>query len=434
LNSDSTQKTIAKRVSQRGVGLHTGSETEITFCPAAADEGINFVRLDLPGRPIVPAAVDNVSLEDVVLQTAIGKGGIQIQTVEHVLAAIIGLGIDNVTIELTSDEPPVGDGSALPFVDTLTEAGLVDLGVPRRFIEVTRPICMLEDSVEMVAIPAPRLEVTFKIDYDHPAVGIRAASFAIDPETFRRRIAPARTFCFLRDVEEIRKKGLIRGGSLENAIVVGDDGIINADLRFRDEIVRHKVLDVLGDLALLGRPLKAHIIAVRSGHSYNVKFVRKILEEHAKNLPLADASLPIEADTIRKVLPHRFPFLLVDRIVELDQGNLRAVGIKNVTINEPFFQGHWPDQAVMPGVLQIEAMAQVGGVLLSSFPGNQGKLAYLVAIDRVKLRKAVVPGDQLRIETRITKMRGRSGRVESKASVDGQTVAEAEMMFTMQDG
>jgi UDP-3-O-[3-hydroxymyristoyl] N-acetylglucosamine deacetylase/3-hydroxyacyl-[acyl-carrier-protein] dehydratase len=433
LSNGSTQKTIAKRVSRRGIGLHTGSETEIAFCPAAADEGIRFVRLDLPGHPVVHASVDNVSLEDVVLQTAIGEQDVQIQTVEHVLAAIIGLGIDNVTIELTGNEPPVGDGSALPFVETITEAGLVDLGVPRRFIEITRPICMLEDSVEMVAIPAPRLEVTFKIDYDHPAVGIRAASFAIDPETFRERIAPARTFCFLRDVEEIRKKGLIRGGSLENAIVVGDDGIINQDLRFRDEIVRHKVLDVLGDLALLGRPLKAHIIAVRSGHSYNVKFVRKILKEQAAHPPFTDASLPLDADAIRRVLPHRFPFLLVDRIIELDRENRRAVGIKNVTINEPFFQGHWPDRAVMPGVLQIEAMAQVGAVLLSFSPESRGKLAYLVGIDKVKLRKAVVPGDQLRIESTVVKLRGRTGRAVNKITVDGNVVAEAEILFSLLD-
>jgi UDP-3-O-[3-hydroxymyristoyl] N-acetylglucosamine deacetylase/3-hydroxyacyl-[acyl-carrier-protein] dehydratase len=418
-----------------GVGLHTGKEAEITFCPAKADEGIKFVRLDLPDRPVVQASVDSVSLEDVVLQTAIGKGNAQIRTVEHVLAALVGLEIDNVTLELTSGEPPVGDGSALPFVETIRKAGIVDLGVPRRFIEVKRPICMLEDSVEMVAIPAPRLEVTFKIDYNHPAVGIRAASFAIDPDTFTNRIAAARTFCFQKDVEEIRKKGLIRGGSLENAIVVGDDGIVNQELRFQDEIVRHKVLDVLGDIALLGRPLKAHIIAVRSGHSYNVRFVRKILEEERAGLAVSELPMPIEADTIRRILPHRFPFLLVDRVVELDRENMRAVAIKNVTVNEPFFQGHWPERSVMPGVLQVEALAQVGGILLLSFPEHEGKLAYLAGIDGVKLRRAVVPGDQLRIEVEIQKVRGgRTGKLSGKIYVEDQVVAEALITFMLTDG
>jgi UDP-3-O-[3-hydroxymyristoyl] N-acetylglucosamine deacetylase/3-hydroxyacyl-[acyl-carrier-protein] dehydratase len=434
LRNGSTQKTIAKRVSLSGVGLHTGKETEISFCPAKADEGIRFVRLDLPDRPVVRASVDSVSLEDVVLQTAIGKGDAQIRTVEHVLAALVGLEIDNVTLELTSGEPPVGDGSARPFVETIQKAGIVDLGVPRRFIEVKRPICMVEDAVEMVAIPAPRLEVTFKIDYDHPAVGIRAASFAIDPETFSNRIAGARTFCFKKDVEEIRKKGFIRGGSLENAIVVGDEGITQ-ELRYRDEIVRHKVLDVLGDMALLGRPLKAHIIAVRSGHSYNVKFVKKILEEERAGLAVSELPLPIEADTIRRILPHRFPFLLVDRVVELDRENLRAVAIKNVTVNEPFFQGHWPEQSVMPGVLQIEALAQVGGILLLTFPEHRGKLAYLAGIDGVKLRKAVIPGDQLRIEVEIQKVRGgRTGKLAGKIYVEDQVVSEAFITFMLIDG
>jgi len=430
LKNDCSQKTIAKPCSMRGIGIHTGSETEVSFKPAGADEGIRFVRTDLPGKPEILATVDNVDLDQVVRQTVIRNGETQIRTVEHVLAALTGLGIDNVVIELDSCELPVGDGSALPYVDVLAEVGTVSLDTPRQYIEVKEPICMVEDSVEMVAIPASRLEVTFKIDYDHPAVGIRSASFAIDPETFRKEIAPARTFCFLKDVEDLRKKGLLRGGSLENAIVIGDEEILNEDLRYPDEIVRHKVLDTLGDLALLGKPLKAHVIGVRSGHFYNVKFVDKILEKTGHR-PSADHSLPMGVEAIRNSLPHRYPFLMVDRIVELDQKKLRGVGLKNVSVNEPFFQGHWPNRPVMPGVLLIESMAQVGGVLLDSFPQFRGRLAYLLSIDKVKLRRPVVPGDQLRIETQFEKIRGRTGKARSEVFVDGKLVAEAEMVYRL---
>jgi len=437
--NSSTQKTVNKPVSVSGIGIHTGTETTITFKPAKAGEGYKFVRTDLPGNPEIKVDVANVFLEDVVRQTALGKKGLQILTVEHALAALVGLGIDNCVIDVDSGEPPVGDGSALPFVNAILEAGIVDLGVPREFIEIKEPICMVEDDVEMVAIPAKRLEVTFKIDYDHPAVGIRAASFAIDPETFQNRIAPARTFCFLKDVESVRKKGLIKGGSLENAIVIGEDGIINDDLRFSDEIVRHKVLDVLGDLALLGRPLKAHIIAVRSGHAYNVRFIRKILESvgirgKTSVAPETSLKLPMEADEIRKYLPHRFPMLLVDRLIEVDPDGMRGVAIKNVTVNEPFFQGHWPQRAVMPGVLQIEAMAQVGGLLLLTNPKYTNKLAYLLSVDGAKLRKPVVPGDQLRIEVRLDKIRGPNAKINAQISVDGGIVAEAIILFRLIDG
>ncbi len=428
------QRTIKRSASLRGVGLHTGKETTVTFKPAKVNEGYVFVRTDLPERPRIPAVVNNVNLEDVVLQTALGDGHVQIQTVEHVLAALVGLGIDNVIIEVNSNEPPVGDGSAQPYVETLERAGVETLDEPRQYIEVTEPIWMLENGVEMAVLPCPRFEVTFKIDYDHPAVGIRSASFWITEEIFRKKIAPARTFCFVEDVEKIREAGLIKGGSLENAIVIGEEGILNQEgLRYKDEICRHKILDVLGDFALLGKPLKAHLIAVRSGHASNVRFVRKILETCRKRDEGAEPKTPIAVETVRKLLPHRFPFLMVDRVIDLDQDGMKAVGIKNVSINEPFFQGHFPELKVMPGVLILEALAQVGGILLGTVPQYRGKYAYLTGLDKVKIRRQVVPGDQLRLETRVVKLKKRAVKVEARAYVEDNLVCEAEETFFFGD-
>lgn len=428
------QRTVKRSATFEGIGLHTGKKTSVTFKPAQPNEGYIFVRTDLPGCPRIPARVDNVNLEDVVLQTALGDGEVQIQTVEHVLAAMVGLGIDNVIIEVNSNEPPVGDGSAKPYVDTLLEAGIETQNEPRRYIEITEPIWMLEDRVELAALPSPRLEVTFKIDYDHPAVGIRSASFLITEEIFKNKIAPARTFCFLRDVEKIREAGLIRGGSLENAIVVGDEGILNPDgMRYDDEICRHKILDVLGDFALLGMPLKAHIIAVRSGHVYNVKFARKILEACRRRDSALPHSVPMMIEMIQRILPHRFPFLMVDRIIHLDHHEMTAVGIKNVSVNEPFFQGHWPQLKVMPGVLILEALAQVGGVMLLSKEENQNKYVFLAGLDAVKFRRPVVPGDQLRLEVRMSKLRKRVGKMEARAWVEDSIACEAAVTFSISE-
>ncbi len=430
------QRTVRRSASLQGIGLHTGKETTVTFQPAGANEGYVFVRTDLPGRPRIPAVVENVNLEDVVLQTALGDGQVQIQTVEHVLAALVGLGIDNVVIEVSSSEPPVGDGSAQPYVETLEKAGVKTLNEPRQYVEITEPIWMLENGVEMAVLPCPRLEVTFKIDYDHPAVGIRSASFWITEDIFKAKIAPARTFCFKRDVEKIREAGLIKGGSLENAIVIGDEdeGILNEQgLRYKDEICRHKILDVLGDFALLGKPLKAHLIAVRSGHATNVRFVRKILAEWRKGAQAPADTTPTSIETIQKLLPHRFPFLMVDRMVELDRETMVAVGIKNVSINEPFFQGHFPGLKVMPGVLILEALAQVGGILLGTVQQYRGKYAYLTGLDKVKIRRQVVPGDQLRLETKVVKLKKRAVKVEARAYVEDSLVCEAEETFFFSD-
>jgi UDP-3-O-[3-hydroxymyristoyl] N-acetylglucosamine deacetylase/3-hydroxyacyl-[acyl-carrier-protein] dehydratase len=317
----------------------------------------------------------------------------------------------------------------------IREAGIVTLDRPRSYLEIDQPIWLFENGLELAVIPSHRFEITYKIDYDHPAVGIRSTSFWITEEIFTEKIAPARTFGFLKDIQALRQDGKIKGGSLDCAIVIGEEEFLNKNLRFDDEIVRHKVLDVLGDFTLLGRPIKAHVVAVRSGHAFNVRFVRKILETIREREQQAKKSFepPLDINRIREILPHRYPFLLIDRVLELDYENSRVVAVKNVTANEPFFQGHFPNRPIMPGVLIIEAMAQAGGVLLLSLEQNAGKQVYLSAINEAKIRRPVVPGDQLVIETQIMKIKGRSGRVESRVTVDGQRAAEATLLFTMVD-
>lgn len=427
------QKTIAGEASISGVGVHTGQETTITFKPAAPDTGIRFVRTDLPGRPVIEVKADNAVLEESLFLTQLGSDNCEIKTVEHVLAACTGLGVDNLIMEVSSSEPPICDGSAKPFVDAIKKVGIVTQDRPKQFIEVTEPIWLYENGLELAIIPSPRLEITYKIDYDHPAVGIRSASFLINEETFVEKIAPARTFCFLKDVDILRQQGKIKGGSLENAIVIGEHDFLNEELRFEDEIVRHKILDVMGDLALLGKPVKGHVIAVRSGHAFNIRFVRKVLSTLNGKVGVGTPKLPISAEEIRRILPHRYPFLLIDRVIEMDYTNMSVKAIKNLTNNEEFFNGHFPQEPIMPGVLLIETMAQAGGVLLLSLDENRGKNAYLVGVDNAKVRRKAVPGDQLVIETKILKVRKKAGKVESTIHVDGNLVAEANLFFSLGD-
>ncbi len=425
------QQTIGREISYTGVGLHTGNATTITFKPAPPDHGYVFIRTDLPSQPRVEVDPDNVMVEESILQTALGRGEEQIHTVEHVLSAVRGLGIDNLIMEVNSNEPPVGDGSAKPFVDVLLEAGLVSQDRPRNYITISEPIWLFEEGLELAVVPSNTLEITFKINYDHPAIGIRSASFLITPETFVKEIAPARTFCFLRDVEKMRESGKIKGGSLDCALVIGDEGVLNEDLRFEDEIIRHKILDVIGDFALLGAPLKAHIVAVRSGHAFNVEFVRKIERTLGIKRGRPVFNVPMSLESIKKVLPHRYPFLLVDRITRIDEENGVFEGIKCVSGNEPFFEGHFPDQAIMPGVLILESMAQVGGAGILSLPPNHGKYAYLAGVDGAKFRKPVVPGDRMMIECKIRKFRKTTGVADCVARVDDQIVAEAVLTFAI---
>ena len=435
------QRTLGSEVSFSGTGLHSGARATLVFKPAPVDSGIKFVRSDLAERPEIRADVKNaVHSGDHARRTVLGKGDVTISTVEHVLAAVHGLGIDNLTIEINTSEPAEPDGSSAPFVEVLKKAGVVEQDRAKRYIEVKSPVVLTENGIEIIALQHPGLRISFTIHYDHPLIGTQFASFDISEQIFEEQIAPARTFSLLKDVEALRGKGLIKGGSLENSIVIGDEKIINEEpLRFPDEYVRHKILDLLGDLCLLGAPVKAHIISVKSGHSTNLKLVRLLQErfgESTKGLSgrrVRDVPSTLSIDQIKEIMPHRYPFLLVDRILSLEEGR-RVVGLKNVTINEPFFQGHFPGHPIMPAVLIIEAMAQVGGVLLLSMVENpKTKLVYFMAIDKAKFRKPVFPGDQLRFELEMMKMRRNTCKMKGHAYVGGDLVAEAELLSVLVD-
>ena len=435
------QRTIAREASFSGIGLHTGNLTTLTFKPAPPNSGVTFFRVDLPDHPAVKADIDHVV--DVSRGTTIGVNGVRVHTVEHVLSAVAGLGIDNVNIEVDANETPVGDGSALPFLRALKRAGIAEQDAEREYIRITQPVYYKSDDVTLSVLPADELRLTMTIAYDHVAVGTQYASMVLAPDVFEREIAPARTYCFLREVRMLQEQGLIKGGSPENAVVIGDDAILNDDLRFPDEFVRHKIMDLIGDTFLLGKPMKGHIIAVKSGHATHAMFTRQIkhslmngnrarpsamVQDERRHAPALDVNM------IMKVLPHRYPFLLVDRILELEPLK-RVVGIKNVTFNEPFFQGHWPSMPVMPGVLIIEAMAQVSSVLIFTDENGDyaGKLAFFMGIDRVKFRRTVVPGDQLVVEAHMLKFRRNACRAKAVARIDGQIAAEAEMLFGLVD-
>jgi UDP-3-O-[3-hydroxymyristoyl] N-acetylglucosamine deacetylase/3-hydroxyacyl-[acyl-carrier-protein] dehydratase len=433
------QKTIASEVSFSGIGLHTGNLTTITFKPAAPDTGIRYRRVDLPNQPSVPADLDHVL--DTSYGTTIGTKEVQVHTIEHVMAAIAALGIDNLEIDIDANETPVGDGSALPFMETLRKAGLVTQDADRRYIDLDQSLYYKEDDVTLSVLPSDEFRVTMTIAFDHVAIGTQYASYSITPETFETEIAPARTFGFLSEAKQLRDAGLIKGVSLENAIAFDDASILNENLRFPDECVRHKILDLVGDMYLLGRPLRGHVIAVKSGHATHVKLsqeIAKALKNGSKNgatkktAPPAVAAPALTTAKIMEALPHRYPFLLVDRILTLTPYE-RVTGIKNVTANEPFFQGHWPDLPVMPGVIIMECMAQVSAMLIYNEEDLIKKRAYFMGIDKGRFRRTVVPGDQLVIEAELLQMRRDAFKVSAKATVDGQVAAQGIMMFGLRE-
>ena len=426
------QFTIAKEATFSGIGLHTGNLATLTFKPAPANSGVTFYRIDLPERTAIKADVDNVT--DVSRGTTISAGGANVHTVEHVLAAVVGQGIDNLDIEVDANETPLGDGSSLPFTEVLQEAGLVEQDAEREYIIIKEPVHYTNGEVQLTILPADELRITMTIDFNHVAIGTQHATFTMIGDTFNNELSSARTFCFLREVKELQDKGLIRGGTLENAVVVGDESILNDDLRYENEMVRHKILDLYGDIFLIGGRIKGHVIAVKSGHATHVEFTKKIRESlnAAKKSVAPKVPEPImTVNDIKNIIPHRYPFLLVDRVVEYEP-DVVVRGLKNVTNNEPFFEGHWPDNPVMPGVLIIEALAQVTSVVIFGPEGPQdGRRAYFMGIDNCKFRKIVVPGDQLILEARTIKLRHNAARVQGKAYVNGQVVAEAEMMFVL---
>ncbi|RKX20005.1 MAG: UDP-3-O-[3-hydroxymyristoyl] N-acetylglucosamine deacetylase [Candidatus Zixiibacteriota bacterium] len=458
------QRTIKKEIYLEGVGLHTGNNTRITFRPAPPDSGVTFVRTDIPGSPAVIADIDHVV--DISRGTTLAKGKAKVHTVEHVLAALAGLQIDNMIIELNANEPPVGDGSAKIFVDKILEAGIENQDAERQYLEIDTPLSYSEPdrAVDIVVTPSDTLRITFMIDYKNPALGTQYTTLIDLDKEFVKDYAPSRTFCFLSEVEMLKSQGLIKGGGLETAIViydsdrgqdeverirnaldlkdeafVGKTGIINdIPLRFPNEPVRHKALDLLGDMFLIGVPIKGHILAARSGHKANVALVKKIRALYKKKKLIgkyqkSNSSPAIDINGIMEIMPHRYPFLLIDKILELEPEK-RVVALKNVTINEPFFQGHFPDHPIMPGVLIMEALAQAGGVLLLEAVGNpKTKLVYFLTMDKVKFRKPVLPGDTLRLELDMIFYRRGICKMHGKALVGDILVAEAELTAKVLD-
>ncbi|MDP8261457.1 MAG: bifunctional UDP-3-O-[3-hydroxymyristoyl] N-acetylglucosamine deacetylase/3-hydroxyacyl-ACP dehydratase [Candidatus Kappaea frigidicola] len=436
------QKTIEKEVSFSGYGIHTGKEVNAKFKPALADSGVNFVRVDLPGKPVVKAHISNIiDPKKRLRRTSIGikKNGmdVEIHTIEHIMSALCGTGIDNIIVELDSEELPGLDGSAQGFADLVKKAGIKEQNAEKEYFTPRIPIWLEENDRSLVLLPHDSFEVSYTLSYENPLLSSQFMSVNISSEIFEKEIAPARTFCLNEEVEALKKMGLGKGANYKNTIVIGKKGIISNKLRFSNEFVRHKIADLMGDLYLLGKPIKGKIIALKSGHSLNIKlvermfsYIKKAKEAGIKSPAVFSGMPPFNITDIQNILPHRYPFLLIDRIIELEEDK-RAVGIKNVTINEYFFEGHFPGRPIMPGVLIVEAMAQVAGVLLLSKSSNAGKIAYFMSMNNVKFRRTVVPGDQLVFEVEIVKIKSKTGQVRTKASVDGNIVSEADLRFSL---
>ena len=458
------QRTVEKEVSLQGTGLHTGRKCMITFKPAPVNYGYRFVRTDIENCPEIPAVIDNVV--DVCRGTTIEFEGNKVYTTEHVLAALYGLQIDNCKIEMSGPEPPVMDGSSMQFAKALVSAGLAEQDEPKNYLVIDETIEFhnSENNVDIVALPLDGFRATVMVDYKNPALGSQHSGLFDLEKEFLNDFAPCRTFCFLSEVEELANIGIIKGGDLDNAVVIvdkkmsgaeldtlaekigiessqltlGENGILNnRELHFKNEPARHKLLDLIGDIALLGMPLKAQILAARPGHASNVEFV-KHLKKYADRNRLArqfqhekKSGVIFDINAIQKILPHRYPLLLIDKIVEftLDE---KIVSIKNVTVNEEFFQGHFPGNPIMPGVLIVEAMAQTGGIMMLNGSDNMNDMqVYFMGIDKARFRKPVVPGDTLVIEAIMKSRRRNVCQFEAKAYVRGELVCEASLMATV---
>lgn len=429
-----SQRTVKQEGEIRGTGLHSGSEVLLRVLPAKPDHGVVFVRTDIEGNPRIRAHAS--SLRERERRTAlVGERDAEIHTVEHFLSSCHALRLDNLEVHVSGPECPGLDGSAIGYFELLQGLGAEEQAVPRREIRVQHPVIVeAGPSVSVVAFPGrgDNLTLSYTLDYDHAWLGTQHFSVDVTPGQFRDEVASARTFCLASEAEALRAANLGRGATYENTLVVGDDGVIENEVRWPNEFARHKTLDLLGDLFLLGADLIAHVAAYRSGHAANLKLVQAI-ERYAETqtAPQPPAAEPaLRHGQIRRILPHRYPFLLIDRVVELD-GYTRAVGIKNVSVNEPFFQGHYPEEPIMPGVLILEAMAQLAGILLLRKLELTGKIPVLLSVDRVKFRKAVVPGDQIRLEAFTLRLSQGRGRVRARATVDGSLVAESRLNFAL---
>lgn len=438
------QRTILRESTVAGKSLHTGEEVTLTLKPAPENAGIVFRRTDLYGKPEIKADISLVT--ELVRSTTLSSGHAKVHTVEHILSALSGCGVDNAIIEMSASEPPILDGSAKHFVNLIQKAEPIEQTKDRKVFSLGEPLSISEGNRSIIALPCETLKITCTSSDDR-GIHTQHLTLEIDPEVYMAQIAPARTFTIYEDIEELLKLGKIQGGSLDSAIVIKGDKILAKEpLRFKDEFVRHKILDILGDISLLGCALRAHIVAVRPGHALNAALTRELAERMktggSKRADKGDAKavavptiLPDEkALDIRRILdtiPHRYPFVMIDRVVEILSDD-ELVAVKNVTINEPYFQGHFPGRPVMPGVLQIEAMAQAAGILMLRHTTTENRIAFFMSCDKVKFRNAVEPGDQLVIRVRLIKRRGNKLAVAAgECTVGDKVVSSAELMFTI---
>ena len=432
------QHTVGKTASFSGTALHTGDKVTLKLHPAPIDHGIKFKRKDLQDEPTIDAKIEN--LKTVERATTIGEGSVRVHTVEHILAALSAMGVDNAIVEMDANEPPIGDGSAQPYVDLIKKAGVMAQEERRKFFDVREPMHVeAKTGALLVLLPDDK----FRISCTQAGPNNRFAQFLsmeITPTGFECEIAPARTFVYYEDVEPLMEKNLIKGGSLENAIVVRGEAVLSKEpLRFPDEFVRHKIIDIIGDLALVGRRIRGHVVAVKPGHAANAELARALAREQTRRsamstpraIPIGDSGL--DTGEVMNILPHRYPFLMVDRVIGFE-GENKITAIKSITINEPFFQGHFPGHPVMPGVMQVEAMAQVASILLFKLTKTSSRVGYFMSADQVKFRKPVFPGDTIFIHAELTRARGnRMAKTKCYCVVNDAIVSEAELMFTFLD-
>jgi UDP-3-O-[3-hydroxymyristoyl] N-acetylglucosamine deacetylase / 3-hydroxyacyl-[acyl-carrier-protein] dehydratase len=429
------QRTLKKDVAWKGVGLHSGKETTVVAKPAEPDSGVVFVRVDLPNKPRIPLGHATATRRD--RQSAVSDGKAEVGTVEHLAAGLFVLGLDNVVVEIDGDELPGLDGSGSAYARGLRDAGRVEQKAPKRRVVVKEPVAVSAGESAVTAFPneGGGLKISYTLDYG-PGAPLRPqhVAWSLDEDEFFERIAPARTFCLEVEARKLREAGFGKGATTQNTLVIGEGGLVDNAYLFEDEPARHKVLDLLGDLMLLGADLEAHVVAVRTGHKANLELVKR-LDERRRRDELTGATTSetgLDVKEIMKIIPHRYPFLFVDRVISLE-GYRRAVGVKNVSINEPYFEGHWPGQPILPGVVQVEALAQLSGVLLLRRLLNTQKVAVLLAIDKIKFRRAVRPGDQLRLECETVSIRASSAKVLGRAFVGDDLTCEAMMKFMLMD-
>jgi UDP-3-O-[3-hydroxymyristoyl] N-acetylglucosamine deacetylase/3-hydroxyacyl-[acyl-carrier-protein] dehydratase len=436
--SAAVQHTLAGSATLEGTSLHTGEKVTLTLKPAPEGHGFKFRRIDLADQPFINADVDKV--QTVERATTLAEGSVKVHTVEHVISALTGMGVDNALIEMDANEPPIGDGSSKPFVEMIKKVGLLAQTAPRKVWEIREPIHLeTGDGTIITIVPCK----TFKVSVTNVGPEGRFTQYfstEVTPELYEKEICAARTFVYYEDVKPLLEKGLIKGGSLESAVVIRGNEIMSKEaMRFHNEFARHKALDLIGDLMLSGIRIFGHVIAVKPGHGPNTKMAATLKAEYARMRMMVPAPILIpngesvlDINEVLKILPHRYPFLMVDRIVDC-LGDSKCTGMKNITINEPYFAGHFPGHPIMPGVLQLEAMAQVSSVLMLRKPENAGKIGYFMSADSVKWRRPVLPGDTLFIETEIIKMRGAIGQTRCRCLVNGEVVSEAELKFALMD-